>query len=69
MRTVFNENELVDIRDVQVDRNMSRNERISEFNRQIKDPEHYKCNKIKITAKFPKNGVPFEKCLQSIVVT
>ena len=33
--------ELVDIRDVQVDKNMSRNERISEFNRQIKDSEHY----------------------------
>ena len=67
MRTTMNINELVDIRDVQVDSNMPQNERIREFNKQIKDPLHYKCNGIKITAKFANNGTSFEECLRAIV--
>ena len=69
MRTTINPNELVDIRDVQVDSNMSRNERISDFNRQIKDPHHYKCGNITITAKFPKNGASMEKCFESLILS
>ena len=67
MRTATNCHELVDIRDVQVEKNISRNERVTEFNRQIKDSEHYKCGGIKIKAFFAKNGAPIEECLVSIV--
>jgi hypothetical protein len=69
MRTANNIHELVDIRDVRVDKNMSRNERVSEYNRQIKDSNRYKCGAIKINAFFNKNGEPIEKCLTSIVTS
>lgn len=58
---------LVDIRDVSVDKSLPRNERIIEFVRQIKDPCHFKCGKFIITAKFSENGPSIEDCLQSIL--
>jgi hypothetical protein len=67
MCTTINKNELVDIRDVQVDSSLSRNERIKEYNKQIKDPCHYKCGKLTVTARFPNNGVSIEDCLKSMV--
>jgi hypothetical protein len=68
MRTTINTADLVDIRDVQVDANLSRKERVSEYNRQIKDPNHYKCRGLTVTAKYPKNGATFEECLRSMVL-
>lgn len=68
MRTTINRNDLVDIRDVQVDSNLSKNERIREYNKQIKDPNHYKCCGITVTAKHPKNGATFEECLRSMAL-
>jgi hypothetical protein len=67
MRTAINKNDLVDIGDVRVDSSLSRNERVSEYNRQIKDPNHYKCRGLTVTAKFPENGASFEECLRSMV--
>lgn len=69
MRTTTNTNELVDIRDVKVDSNMSQKERINEYNRQIKDSCRYKCGTMMIRAKFPQNGIHIEKCLTSIVTS
>ena len=67
MRTAININELVDIRDVQVDRTQSQPERINEFRQQIKDPHLYRCGGIKINAKFATNGKSIEDCLRSSV--
>jgi hypothetical protein len=46
---------------------MPQSERISEYNRQIKDPCNYKCGGITVKAKFANNGVSIEDCLQSMV--
>ena len=59
---------LVDIRDVSVDPNLPRRERIAEFIRQIKDPYHFKCGKFTIHAKFAENGVSLEDCLKQILL-
>ena len=67
MRTTANNNGLVDIRDVRVDNNLPQSERISEYRKQIKDPGHYKCGKLTVTAKFANNNVSIEDCLKSIV--
>ncbi len=67
MRSTINNDELVDIRDVQVDKNLPQAERIKEYCRQIKDPHHYKCSKLTVTARFADNGVSFEDCLRSMV--
>ena len=58
--------ELTDIRDITVDKNLPQRERIVEFVRQIKDPYHYKCGDMTITAVYSENGLTFEKCLQQI---
>ena len=58
---------LVDIRDVHVDKNLPRQERIAEFKRQIKDPYHYRCGDFTVTAIFANNGRTLEDCLRGIL--
>jgi hypothetical protein len=67
MRTTTKLNELVDIRDVKVDGNLPKLERILEYLRQIRNPYHFKCGKFTVTARFADNGISIEDCLQSIV--
>lgn len=65
--TTIDTDELVDIRDVHVDVNLPKLERILEYLRQIKNPYIFKCGNFIVMAKFAKNGVTIEDCLQSIV--
>lgn len=65
--TTANAKELVDIRTVSVDKNLSKNERIAEFIRQIKDPYHFRCGEFTITAKFAKDGPTLEDCLERLM--
>lgn len=59
--------ELVDIRDVHVDKDLPKQERIAEFVRQIKDPHHFRCGKFEVTARFAADGPTLEECLQRII--
>ena len=56
--------DLVDIRDVAVDKNLSKPERIAEYIRQIGDPYNFRCGKFTVTVKFTENGPTFEECLR-----
>ena len=60
-------NELVDIRDISVDKSLSKEERIAEYIRQIKDPYCFKCGKFTVRARFANNGVTLEDCLQRLL--
>lgn len=60
-------NELVDIRDILVDKNLSKEERIAEYVRQIKDPYCFKCGNFTVRARFADNGVTLEDCLQRLL--
>ena len=60
-------NELVDIRSISVDKNLTKQERIIEFIRQIKDPYRFKCGKFTVTARFAESGATLEECLQRIM--
>lgn len=60
----MNTGELVDIREVSVDKNLSKEQRIEAFIRQIRDPHHFKCGKFTVTARFSESGPPLEDCLQ-----
>jgi hypothetical protein len=68
MDDCINAAELVDIRDVSVDPCLSREERIAEYVRQIKDPCHFKCGKFTVTAKFAENGPTLDECLQRMML-
>lgn len=59
---------LADIRDVSVDQSLSKEERIAEFLRQIKNPYCFRCGKFTVRAQFADNGVPLEDCLKEILV-
>ena len=49
---------LADIRDVSVNKDLPRQERIAEFIRQIRDPYHFKCGRFVVRAKFFPRKVP-----------
>jgi hypothetical protein len=57
----------MDIRDVNVDKNLPRQDRIAEFVRQIKNPYHFRCGKFVVTARFAEDGPSLEDCLKRIV--
>lgn len=59
---------LVDIRDISVDQNLPREERIAEFLRQIKNPYCFKCGKFTVHAQFAENGVSLEDCLKQVLI-
>ena len=60
--------ELVDINDVQVNKSLSKAERIAEFIRQIKNPYCFKCGDFIVKTRFSDNGLSMEDCLQSILL-
>lgn len=59
---------LVDIREVSVDKNLTREERIAEFVRQIKNPYCFKCGRFTVRAQFAENGASLEDCLKRILI-
>lgn len=58
---------LVDIRDVHIDKSLPKRERVAEYLRQIKDPYHFRCGKFTVTARFQDNGPSLEDCLRRII--
>ena len=59
---------MADIRDVSVDPNLSKEERIAEFLRQIKNPFCFQCGKFTIRATYAHNGISLEDCLKQILL-
>lgn len=51
---------LVDIRDVSVNKELSRDERIAEFVQQIKNPYHFKCGRFTVQASFLLKVLPWK---------
>ena len=58
---------LVDIRDVTVDKELPREERITEFVRQIKNPYCFKCGRFTVRASFAPGGSTLEECIKGIL--
>lgn len=57
---------LVDIRDVRVNKALPREQRISEFVRQIKNPYLFKCGQFTVHVGFTANGVSLEDCIAGL---
>lgn len=60
--------ELADIRDISVDQSLTKEERIAEFLRQIKNPYCFRCGKFTVRAQYAQNGVSLEDCLKQILI-
>ena len=59
--------QLVDICDVSIDGSLSKQERIDEYIRQIKDPYNFKCGKFTVRACFTENSPSLEDCLKRVM--
>ncbi len=58
---------LPDIRDVQVDKTLPKEERIASFVKQIGDPYRFRCGDFIVNATFSADGPTLEDCLQGIL--
>jgi len=58
---------LVDIRDVSVNKDLPKEERIAAFVKQIKNPYRFRCGNFVINACFPSGGETIEDCLKGIL--
>jgi len=67
MNMTHNNNSLVDIRSVSVDKALPREARIAEFIKQIKNPYKFKCGKFTVTAKYADSGLTLEDCLMQMI--
>ena len=60
---------LVDIRKVQVDEKLSREQRFEDFLRQIKNPYCYRCGKVVVKISFSDTDVTLEDRLEHYLAT
>ncbi|MDR2023851.1 MAG: hypothetical protein LBQ71_11565 [Hungatella sp.] len=60
---------LVDIRKLDIDPTLPRDERLKEFIRQVKNPYCFKVGKIAVSVGFNKDGHTFEKCMEHYLQT
>ena len=68
VRTV-NPDELVDIRDVTIDRNLLKEERIRSFLEQIKNPYCFKCGEVVVKISFADTDVTLEERIERYLRT
>ena len=59
--------ELVDIREISVDKTLPKEERINALIHQIKNPYRFRCGEFVVNACFAGNGITLEECLQGIL--
>ena len=58
---------LVDIRNVAVEKDLPKAERIAAFVRQIRNPYRFACGDFTVNVCFANNGVSLEECLQGLI--
>ena len=58
---------LADIRDVHVNKSLPKEQRISEFIRQIKNPYLFKCGQFTVHVGFTANGISLEECIAGLL--
>ena len=58
---------LVDIRNVSVNKDLPKEERIAAFVKQIKNPYRFRCGDFVINACFSSGGTTIEDCLKGIL--
>ena len=58
---------LMDIRDVSVNKDLPKEERIVAFVQQIKNPYRFRCGDFVINACFASGGATIEDCLKGIL--
>lgn len=68
IRTV-NREELVDIRDVSIDRTLPKKERVRSFVQQIKNPYCFRCGDVIVKTSFANTETTLEDCVEHYLRT
>lgn len=68
IRTV-NREELVDIRDVSIDRTLPKEERVRSFVQQIKNPYCFRCGDVIVQTSFANTETTLEDCVEHYLRT
>ena len=63
VRTVSRD-DLVDVRDVKIDRALPKEERLKSFIEQIKNPYVFKCGDVVVKSVFADTGMTMEDCME-----
>lgn len=63
----YNAEELVDIKTINIDKSLSKEEKIKEFLRQIKNPNKFRCGKFTVSVKYAQNNITMEDCMRQIL--
>ena len=58
---------LVDIREVSVEKDLPKEQRIESFVRQIRNPYRFRCGDFVVNASFSSSGLSLEECLKGIL--
>lgn len=58
-------NSRVDICDVLIDKNLPVCQRAEEYEKQVKDPYHFRCGKVMVNLAFSSDGPSLEKVLKN----
>lgn len=70
-QTIHTENDsrdnLVDIREVSVEKELPKEQRIESFVRQIRNPYRFRCGDFVVNASFSSSGLTLEECLKGIL--
>ena len=61
------EEQLIDIRSISVDKSLPKEKRLAEFIRQIGNPYRFGCGDFTVNITFANNGVSLEERLQGII--
>lgn len=61
------EAELVDINSVAIDLTLPREDRITEFLKQIKNPYHFKYGQVEVHACYSSEGPSLSDCLKQLI--
>ncbi len=59
--------ELVDIREIQIDQQKTREDRLRDFVLQVKNPYCFRVGKVAVKLTFPEGGATLEDRLQSLM--
>jgi hypothetical protein len=59
--------DLIDIRSITIDKNLSKQERIAEYIRQVKNPYRFKCGDFVISVRYSDHGPTLDECLQRLL--
>jgi hypothetical protein len=68
-RIQININDLADIRDVEIDQTLSKEERQKSYLRQIKNPHLYRCGDTIVRVSFTSTGVTLEDRLKQYLLS